>query len=349
MSNQIVPQQQVALITEGDMKLANRIKAMLAYGEKLTHENALALVAFSRLHGLDPYNGEAYYLVREKRDAKTGEMIREELGCYPGIKGKRKLAKEQLRKIDQQATYTVQYSQAKPTDIGLGVKANDIAIVMRAELRDSITTGQYIVNTLQLAKAGYSEEKIEQIIGKAPVWTGYGVVYNRELAYIKQTPLDLAKKRAESSVTSQRFDLPFADDALADDVAPEITTIAESNGSEPADFERIVEGDFEQPRSESQIMHELGFDDEQEEFPEEFIIGQKEFPIDVKITGENPLMTLNEARNTKTAKGTQLGTLDVEQLALIIEKTNDANLRRAASICFDALIAEAEEAEDGTV
>lgn len=68
------------------------------------------------------------------------------------------------------------------------------------------------------------------------------------------------------------------------------------------------------------------------------------------VEGEQaPEMTLNEARNTKTAKGTQLGTLDVEQLALIIEKTNDANLRRAASICFDALIAEAEEAEDGTV
>lgn len=325
MSNQIIPQQQVALITEGDMKLANRIKAMLAYGEKLTHENALALVAFSRLHGLDPYNGEAYYLVREKRDRETGEMVREELGCYPGIKGKRKLAKEQLRKLDPQATYTIQYSAVKPADIGLGVKANEISIVMKAELRDSISTGQYIVNTLQLAKAGYSEGKIEQIIGAAPVWTGYGVVYNRELAYIKQTPLDLAKKRAESSVTSQRFDLPFADDALADDVAPEITTIAESNGNDPADFERIIEGDYEQSRSEAQIMYELGFGDEPEQQPE---------------------MTIDEARNYRTDKGTQLGTLNAEQLALIVEKSNSPERRRAAAICLEALKAEAEEDAD---
>lgn len=323
MNDQIIPKEsRMMLVTEGDQQIARRIKMMLPYGDKLTDDNALALVAYSRLHGLDPFNGECYFLVREKVDKQTGEIIkREELGCYPGIKGKRKKSKEQLSKADPQATYKIDYSPATAEQVGLGAdKAKDIAVIVKAELRDSISTGRYLVDTVKLASAGYSKDEIEAMLGKPPVWVGYGIVYKNELWYIKQTPLDLAKKRAESSATNQRFDLPFADDAIADDIAPEITTDAEQNGNDPRDIEPVViDAEYKEHKSEDQLMAELGFGEKPSKEPE-------------------PELTLEEARNMTTPKGTPLGELNAEQLQMLIDKfPQGAPLHIAAKICQDAL------------
>jgi hypothetical protein len=256
MTNQIVAQtKSVSLITEADRQAAKNIKMLLPYGDKLTDDNAIALVAYSRLHGLDPFNGECYFLVREKVNDRGEVIKREELGVYPGIKGKRKKAKEQLNG----ETYRIDYNIVGPEAVGLKVQAGEIAIVVEAQLRDSISTEQYLKEFYQLQKNETPGELIRAILGKPPVWTGYGVVKQSELRYIKQSPVVLAKKRAESDATNQRFDLPFSDDALADDVAPEIIGMLENgktNDSEPV----LLEGVVTEKQSTEQLMAELGFD-----------------------------------------------------------------------------------------
>lgn len=233
MDQTLAVRQTVSLVTEADASAARKIKMLLPYGNKLTDDNALALAAYSRLHGLDPFNGECYFLVRDKKDRDGNIIGREELGVYPGIKGKRKKANELLQFVDPSATYQVDYFTVAPDVASLHPQTGEIEIVIQAELRDSISTERYLRQRIDAQKAGISWEEVKSILGKPPVWVGFGVVKTSELRYIKQTPVVLAKKRAESDATNQRFHLPFSDDALADDIAPEII----NDGP-------IVEGEF---------------------------------------------------------------------------------------------------------
>lgn len=215
MSDNTGTKNAITLVNNQDQETARRIKMLLPYGSKLTDDNALALAAYSRLHGLDPFNGETYFLVKEKKNDQ-GEVIgREEMGVYPGIKGKRKKAKEQLQKTNQEATYKIDYTIVGPDAVGLKPQPGEIAMVVEAQLRDTVSTEAYLKDFYQLQKANTPADLIKAILGKPPVWVGYGVVKSQELRYIKQSPMVLAKKRAESDATNQRFDLPFSDDALA--------------------------------------------------------------------------------------------------------------------------------------
>ena len=248
-----VTRQSISLINDGDAEAARKIKMLLPYGNKLTDDNALALAAYSRLHGLDPFNGECYFLVREKFDDNGRLTKREELGVYPGIRGKRKLAKQQLQSIDPEGSYRIDYMVVGPDEVGLKPQPGEISVVVQAELRDSQSTARYIADTIKLSQAGIDAEIIKAIMGKPPVWTGYGVVKQSEVRYIKQTPIVLAKKRAESDATNQRFDLPFSDDALADDIAPDIVNEQDARTItvEPTDYS---------DRSTDQLIAELGYE-----------------------------------------------------------------------------------------
>lgn len=229
-----------ASIAPSTDRLAQTFKTMLPYGAKLHDNEAKALAMYSTAHGLDPFNGECYFLVRERKDGS-----RESMGVYPGIKALRKKSKEQLQTVDPQAFYHIDYDVVDPKEVGLNPA--EIAMVLKATLHDSISTGKYIAFAAQLVAAGLKWNDAEAVIGKPPAWTGYGAVRKSELGYIKMTPLDLAKKRAEAAATRQRFDLPFVDEQIAEDVAPEITEIAPaSSQAKPR-------------RSEAQIMGELGF------------------------------------------------------------------------------------------
>ena len=154
--------------------------------------------------------------------------------------------------------------------------AGEIAIVVEAQLRDSISTEQYLKEFYQLQKNETPGELIRAILGKPPVWTGYGVVKQKELRYIKQSPVVLAKKRAESDATNQRFDLPFSDDALADDIAPDITGLLE-NGTTNDSEAVIVEGVTTEKPSAKQLIAELGFDLP----PEEPAPDEEAMPIEI--------------------------------------------------------------------
>lgn len=221
----------ISLVSQRDREMASKIKMLLPYGANLTDDNAIALSAYSRIHGLDPFNGECYFLVKVKKDDRGNVISREENGVYPGIKGKRKKAHEQLQAINQEATYKVDYFIVGPSNVGLTDKNGEIALVVEAQLRDSVSTEAYLKAFYELQKTVKETGLIREILGKPPVWTGYGVVKARELPYLKQTPMTLAKKRAESDATNQRFDLPFSSDALADDIAPELINGDDYSGS----------------------------------------------------------------------------------------------------------------------
>lgn len=256
MSNQITTtQQNVFAVSDRDRKAARVLKMMLPYGGVLTDDNAMALLVYGRIHDLDPLNQECYFLVRERRNERGEVTKREELGCYPGIKGKRKKAREQ-------AHFKVEYSITDPKVLGLNEA--DISICIKAELRDDKSTGEYIVNALKLTQAGFSREEVDKIIGKPPVVTGYGMVKKSELNYIKMEPVKLARKRAENDAITQRFDLPLSD-ALPEDDAPEM--VVEIDG--PVDNEQIAanveDGDFTAAvsaapkKTEQELMRDLGF------------------------------------------------------------------------------------------
>jgi len=314
------PIRPIFAISDADKQAAKRLKMMLSYGDKLTEDNALALYYYGKLHGLDPLNGECYFLVRDEYTTKDGELHpREELGCYPGIKGKRKKAKEQLRASDPQATYRTEYSVVKAEDIGLDAK--EIKVAVKAELRDSISEANYILTTLKLIQAGYTKDEVSAIVGKPPRWVGYGTVTNKESWRLKQPPLVVAQKRAESAAVSQRFDLPFADD-LADDAAPEVVSRLEAggeneNGETARPPEPAVEGEFaDKPkRSEAEIMGDLGYDAKPESNPE----------------NGNTAWTLDTARFVKAPNGTEFGLLNLDQLEAIANHKNASDEQRSAA------------------
>jgi hypothetical protein len=240
----------IAIYGNNDDHVAQMIKMLLPYGQKLTDNNALALASYSRLHGLDPFNGECYFLVREKKNDRGEVTGREEMGVYPGIKALRKKAKEQLQASDRQAHYKVNYETIDPAL--LGIDPSGVALCVMGTLWDSISTGHYIINVVKLSGAKYTKEEIEAMIGKSPTWVGYGVVLKRELGYIKMSPMALAKKRAEADCTKQRFDLPFATET-AEEIPADEGGIGEEIEGTMTDVTPVQ-------KNSEQLIAELGFD-----------------------------------------------------------------------------------------
>ena len=333
----------ITLITNADQEAARKIKMLLPYGAKLTDDNALALAAYSRLHGLDPFNGECYFLVREKFDDRGVLVKREELGVYPGIRGKRKVAKQQLAGFDPQATYKIDYLVVGPDAVGLKSAADEIALVVEAQLRDTVSTSAYLAEFYKLQGMKADGDLIRAVLGKPPVWTGFGVVKSSELRYIKMSPMALAKKRAESDATNQRFDLPFADDALADDLAPDLIAELENgitNDGDPVVVEGIIASSLgvpaeflaDQPTSKmtmAQAVSDLGFGPAPApapvdiEEPGDFVPAEPEEPaiddVPVGVLGEKGQtaidgMTLGDAKAQAGPDGVCYGDLSKDQL-----------------------------------
>jgi hypothetical protein len=331
----------VNLITNADIEAARKIKMLLPYGAKLTDDNALALAAYSRLHGLDPYNGECYYLVREKKNDRGEVVGREELGVYPGIRGKRKVAKQQLSGFDPQATYKIDYLVVGPDAVGLKPAAGEIALVIEAQLRDTVSTSAYLAEFYKLQGMKADGDLIRAVLGKPPVWTGFGVVKSTELRYIKMSPMALAKKRAESDATNQRFDLPFADDALADDLAPDLIAELENgvtNDGDPVIVEGVIASSLgvpaeflaNQPTSKmtmAQAVSDLGFGLDSApaaatapvdiEEPGDFVPAEPEEPTlySMDPASEFDGMTLGEAKAEAGPDGKAYGDLSKDELA----------------------------------
>lgn len=236
----------LSLVDERTRAQAQFLKMTLPYGQNLTDANAIALSAYCNQFGLNAQNGEAYFLVQV--NAQTG--ARKELGLYPGIKAWRKKAKEQLQAVDKLANYKIDYERIDPGELGVvAAKRGDYAICIRARLTDDVSRAKYLAQYVELLKSGLKAPDIEDLIGKPPFWYGYGSVKVSELPYLKMEPLRVAEKRAEKDATSRRFDLPFADEALADDVDAGLVSEIE----EPI----TRQAQPEQRKSPQQIISEL--------------------------------------------------------------------------------------------
>ena len=225
---------------ESALALAKEYKRMLPGGEKLTDSEAQALAIYSTAHGFDPYNGECYFLAKEKKD-ETGRVIsRESIGVYPGIKGVRKIANKQLHAVDPASFYHIDYQIIPAASagalLGIDITKKPVAIAVEATLTDSISRGRWIADVITLVKGGVPYEAAAKMIGPEKKWVGYGVVYKNEY-YIKMTPLELAKKRGETSATKQRFDLPF-------DVVFGVDIAENANGSPVIDVVDSVDAPY---------------------------------------------------------------------------------------------------------
>lgn len=288
-----------------DQDAADFFRMTLPYGNNLTNPNAVALAQYCRVFGLSAQNGEAYYMVKVK------DGVRTELGVYPGIRAWRKKAKEHLENIDPQATYKIDYEMVDPSEVGL--KRENVAMCIKATLRDDISRARHMKDFIELLKCGMTREDIDKVIGKPPVWIGYGTVKTYELPYLKMEPRRVAEKRAEKDATSRRFDLPFGEQPMADEVEIEAIDADYNEAQPPAKLK---------PRmTEAEIMGDLGYQDEAPAAP---------WQPEVFETGENtpapkpeaPAAPVDDAAllaamNEVNSQGELYGSLPTEKLALM--------------------------------
>ncbi len=163
---------------------------------KLAPGQAAALAQISLAHGLDPFNGEAWYI------PGSGVMV--------GIKGLRKSAKRQVRKEGgADATYWVDFDRVVDNS-KYEVDANHLVII--CELKDTITLNAWSDIVGKFKAMGFPLEEAAKMAGPAPVTTGIGIVKPNEKS--KMNRVELCRKRAEAHAIKQRFDVDFLIDVM---------------------------------------------------------------------------------------------------------------------------------------
>jgi len=197
---------------EGIVELQKRIirllPSLMPQSERLSHDEALALAQVAYLHGLSPFNQEIYYL-----KGKEGRS----LGVMPGIRGYRKAARRQL---GERESYWLDFVPCNAQDAG--IIDDPRAIAIKCILRDSITMGRYLAMSKEVASIyraqtvgdnspliGWKDE-LHDILGKPPVFIGYGIVRSTEFDRMKTARLSVnhqAEIRAERQALRLRFDL----------------------------------------------------------------------------------------------------------------------------------------------
>jgi hypothetical protein len=179
-------------------EIARRVQLMAPGGKKLAENEALALAQGAVAHGLDPFNGEIWYIPGS--------------GLMAGIKGLRKAARHQI-----QGNFWAEFEQINNEDERHQLMIPEGALAFRCIIRDSETIRSYSEMWKELADKGVPLEAIPSIIGKRPYSEGVG--YIRPDERTKMDPVQVAMKRAEADALKRRFDLPFAVTAENGDAA----------------------------------------------------------------------------------------------------------------------------------
>ena len=312
MGNQIVPSNGSSVSNYGSRdqvkEMAERLRKMMPGTVKLNDEEALTVAQIAIAHGLDPFNGEVWGL--KSSDGKW-------YGTMVGIKGLRRAAKRQADR--EGGTYWLE------TPIRVeGKKYNepDTSIVYEINLRDTVTMQAYGKSLYALTQAGIPYAEAIRMMGNAPIYTGVGIVRANEQSKMKFHAL--AVKRAEADAIKKRYDVSFpgveytdtSEDAPADALLPEAVTEGEYTHPEPDP----VSAPVVVKRDKAQVMMELGLKD---------------------------TLTIDEARSMKNKDGAELGTLDDEQLKVLLNKfPSGAPLHKAAQLLLDFYQQPAEATED---
>ena len=227
-------------------ELAERIKSMLPGGTKYTNEEALTLAQISVAHDLDPFNGECWLIKSEKSGKVYGALI--------GIKGQRKHAKRQANYwgFGPDGGFTRILDPKKLEDYG----ATTEDIVYEYRIMDEVTSEGWTRAVRGYKEVGIPMEMAMEMAGNPPVTLGVGVFKQGEQTKMK--PNQCAMFRAEKDALKRRFDVQFKIDNKTVPMAlagPDW----EINGDEP-EADEVIDAEYEEePRSEEQIVAELGF------------------------------------------------------------------------------------------
>lgn len=169
-------------------ELQERLALMLPGGAKLDKAAVGALAQGAILHGLDPLNGEIWYI------PGRGLMI--------GVKGLRKKAREQV-----QGNFWIDFREITSPEERKRLRIPEGALAYEARLFDSENIRIYVDAVSQFTKAGIPWEAAREILGDKPYTSGIGVLAAGEQT--KMQPAQCAMKRAEADALKRRFDVPF--------------------------------------------------------------------------------------------------------------------------------------------
>ena len=169
-------------------ELQERLALMLPGGAKLDKNAIAALAQGAILHGLDPLNGEIWYIPGR--------------GLMVGIKGLRKKAREQV-----QGNFWIDFREITNPEERKRLRIPEGALAYEARLFDSENIRIYVDAVSQFTKAGIPWEAAREILGDKPYTSGIGVLAAGEQT--KMQPAQCAMKRAEADALKRRFDVPF--------------------------------------------------------------------------------------------------------------------------------------------
>jgi len=170
-------------------EIARRVQLMAPGGRKLSENEALALAQGAVAHGLDPFNGEIWFIPGS--------------GLMAGVKGLRKAARKQI-----EGNFWPEFEQINDPDERHLLMIPDGALAFRCILRDTDTIMAYSKAWKDMAANGIPADVIPTIIGKRPYTEGIGYLKSGDRT--KMDPVQCAMKRAEADALKRRFDLPFA-------------------------------------------------------------------------------------------------------------------------------------------
>ena len=205
-------------------ELAMRLLKAMPGSKKLTPEQAGTLAQISVAHGLDPFNGEAWFI------PGSGVMV--------GIKGLRKAARRQLEQEGgKEAKFWTVFERVADPKIYL---AQDDDLVFECYLRDSESLKAYSESIKRFKDLDFELEAAIKAAGPYPVTIGIGIYVRGEAT--KMQPNEVARKRAEANAIKQRFDVDFF------------------FSEEDVEFDIQISEPIEEPKTAKQSGEELGFD-----------------------------------------------------------------------------------------
>lgn len=178
----------------GDVReLAERLQTMMPGAKALTPPQALSLAQAAIAHGLDPFNGELWWIPGS--------------GLMAGIKGLRRGAHRELDR-EGGGNYWPEFDQLDVDEkTALGIPQD--ALAYRCKIRDTQTINHYVSQIERMTKAGIPWEIVNEIVGARPYTEGIGYAEKSERS--KMSLVQRAQKRAEADALKRRFDLPFGE------------------------------------------------------------------------------------------------------------------------------------------
>jgi len=301
-------------------ELGERLQKMMPGAKKLKPPEALALAQAAIAHGLDPFNGELWYIPGS--------------GLMAGIKGHRRSAHRQLAQ-EGGGNYWPEF-EVLGADEKNALGIPPAALTYRCKIRDTRTVEHYVAQIKSLLDAGLDWEIVSDLVGARPYTEGIGYAEKTERS--KMSLVQRAMKRAEADALKRRFDLPFGVGVGS----PVEKNAAEAEWTVEAEEPRISQETLEHSRA---ILHGV---EEEADWDADLFSANTKAATD--LTPEQ-----RAAFDYETPKGKRLGDCSPEKLREIqayvkkhLNEEGATELGDQIAIALDYMAQfEAKEANDG--